>query len=339
MVSNRQFADLINDVRETEELANDYLVPSSQAQMYNDSYFSFGNMEYKMRDVAHTQLATKLKIPNGFYNRMGEHEGLRTTVVNRLLPDLEKPAFVRTVGNEMRAYLSDRYKPISNLDVLNASAPVLRDMDVEVKSSSITEKRMYLQVVFPKMEGQVAVNDIVQYGLTISNSEVGYGMVKVSPTIWRLVCSNGLIRAAEVNHRHIGKQMEMGEDYTVFSDEAKIADRQAFFLKLRDTIQASVNEAKFDVWLQQMRGAAATPVKDLVKTVSKITKQFNISDSLNDFVVNNVANEGTMSKWGVINGITAIAHNTEDRDLQYHVETVGSALLDMTEAQWSRVAA
>jgi hypothetical protein len=164
-------------------------------------------------------------------------------------------------------------------------------------------------------------------------------MVKVSPTIWRLVCSNGMIRAAEVNHRHIGKQMEMGEDYTVLSDEAKIADKMAFQLKLRDTIQASVSELKFNEWVEQMVDATHVGVHDLVKTVSNVTKHFGISDTLNDLIVNNVANEGKMTKWGLINGITAVAHHTESRDLMFEVEKAGSALLDMPHAQWTRIAA
>lgn len=202
MVSNRIFGDMVSEIKELDDISNDYLVPSSLGVMEGDTHFTFNNSSFNMKDVAHTQMANKLKIPAQFYDRMGKHEGLRTQVVNRLLPETNKSMFVRTTGGEMRAFLSDRYKPISNIDVLEAAAPVLQGMEMQVKSSSLTEKRMYLQVAFPKLEATVEEGDIVQYGLTISNSEVGYGMVKVSPTIWRLVCSNGLIKSAEINHRH-----------------------------------------------------------------------------------------------------------------------------------------
>lgn len=339
MVSNRNFSEMVSELNSDEQFKMDYLVPSSRLQMQGDGAMSFNDNEFQMREVAHLQVANKLKIPKQFYDRMGDHEGLRTTVVNRLMPEYGKTSMVRTTDGDMRAFLSDRYKPIENLDVLNAAAPVLRDMHVEVKASSLTEKRMYLQVAFPKLEAEIQLNDVVQFGLTITNSEVGFGMVKVSPTIWRLVCTNGMIRSAEINHRHIGKQQEMGEDYSVFSDEAKVADKVAFALKLRDTIQATVSEASFEAWVSQMKGAVNDRINDVVKTVANVSKNYGISEDLNDFMINNIAEEGNLSRWGVANAVTNLAHHTDSRDLQYEVEQIGSKIIDMSAAQWTRIAA
>lgn len=338
MVSNRNFSQMVSEINDDMNVKMDYLVPASHMEMQDDKVMMFSDNSFAMREVAHLQVANKLKIPKQFYDRMGEHEGLRTTVVNRLMPEYGKTSMVRTIDGDMRAFLSDRYKPIENIDVLNAAAPVLRDMQVEIKSSSLTEKRMYIQVAFPKLEAEINLNDVVQYGLTITNSEVGFGMVKVSPTIWRLVCTNGMIRAAEINHRHIGKQQEMGEDYSIFSDEAKVADKLAFSLKLRDTIQATVSEATFEAWVSQMKGAVHDKFNDVVKTVANVSKNYGISEDLNDFMINNIAEDSNLNRWGIANAVTGLAHHIDGRDLQYEVEQIGSKIIDMTPAQWERMA-
>ena len=46
------------------------------------------------------------------------------------------------------------------------------------KRQDITDTHMYIKVINKKLKAEVAVNDIVQAGLVISNSEVGLDVYK-----------------------------------------------------------------------------------------------------------------------------------------------------------------
>jgi hypothetical protein len=198
---------------------------------------------------------------------------------------------------------------------------------------------MFLQVVFPSMTRDVAVGDAVQYGLTISNSEVGAGSVDVSSMIWRLVCSNGMVASSVVNSRHVGRQASGGEDYSIFSDEAVRADMQAFKLKLRDTVEAAISDTAFDAIVDQMRDATQDRITRPEQTVRNVTKRFDLSEDFGDLILGNMIEESNMSRWGVVNGITALAKQIESPDRQYEIERLGHSVLTLSPSEWSVIAA
>lgn len=339
MDSGMTYNKMVERVLEDERVKQDFIVPPNDLRMINDSTLIYGDSSGLLKQTAHQNISQKLRIPAQFYNRMKEVPGLRSHVVTELLHNQEKPMFVRELRGNVRALLSDKYKTIDNSEILTAASPVLRDMDIMFRSANITDERMYLQFTFPRMEGEVAVGDVVQYGLTITNSEVGRGMVNVSPTIWRLVCSNGMIVRSEVRHRHVGKRMDGMEDYTVFSDETIVADQKAFRMKLQDTILATASEVKFDNIMAELRGAVGDKFDDPVKTMKNVTKRFSLSQDEEDLMLGNLFEDRDRSRWSVINAVTAMAHKTEDANKAFEYEKLGSEILVLNKSQWSVIAA
>ncbi|MBD3277134.1 MAG: DUF932 domain-containing protein, partial [Candidatus Aegiribacteria sp.] len=191
--------DFTRQLVEVERNKADYVVPTTKMEMQEDERLAFGGMRYDLNSWAHGQLASKLRIPKTYYDRIGEYPGLRTKNVNTLLEREEGKRMVRTVGNTARAVVSDRFKPIDNMLVANAFTSALEHSkesggrNVDIQSGTVTEKRMYLQVTFPAMEAPVEVGDIVQYGFTLSNSEVGAGAIDIRHMVWRLKCKNGYV--------------------------------------------------------------------------------------------------------------------------------------------------
>jgi hypothetical protein len=340
MVSSLSYAQLTQRAIDNDRSKMDFLVPSKEMCMENDSHMRFDDKLYGINATAHNQLAGRLKIPTQFYHRMSEYSGLRTEVVDRLLSEDDRTFMLRTLNGDARAFLSDRYKPIDNVEVLTAAAPVLRDMPITFRSADISETRMYLQVSFPGMEAEVQVGDVVQYGLTISNSEVGMGMVRVSPTLWRLVCQNGMIRHTEIQHRHVGKQMDMGEDFSIYRDETIEADRVAFRLKLQDTIQQSVQDSYFASLLDASREASEDKVENIVKTVKNVTRHFGMSEGLEEELINSMALDmGAPSRWKIANAVTGMCHKDSKSDAQFEYEKIGAQIVDMKPAIWKGIAA
>ena len=339
MVSQLSYADLTAKVVTQDKSKDDYLVPARSMEMYQDHAIHFNESHFEMNGTAHQQLATRLQIPSAFYQRIASYQELRTDIVNRLLSEDERTFFFRTHDNVGRAVLSDKYKPIDNVDVLTAAAPVLREMNLQFMSADITETKMYLQVTFPGMEADIDVGDTVRYGLVISNSEVGMGMVRVSPTLWRLVCANGMILQTQLKHRHVGRQMDMTEDYGIYRDETIIADQKAFRLKLQDTIQMSVNEAFFESMVNSARSASLQPITKVAATVKNVTRHFGMEESKEEDIMNALAIEGQPTKWKIINAVTGLCHKEESSDAQFEYEKIGGDILDMPEAKWKSLVA
>ncbi|MCK5641547.1 MAG: DUF932 domain-containing protein, partial [Gammaproteobacteria bacterium] len=208
----------------------------------------------------------------------------------------------------------------------------------EIKASTLTDKRMYMQIVFPHTAKEIVKGDMVQYGLTLSNSEVGLGAVKVESTIWRLVCSNGMIGKSIVNRKHVGRRIDENDNMDLFRKETVQADLKAFTMKLADIIKYSMQEAEIEALYAPMREAAGMKLEKPEETVQNITKRYGLNDQESQHVLRNMLSENNWSKYGIINGVTNAAHITENPDRQYDLERIGSDILDLPASQWEVLA-
>jgi hypothetical protein len=97
--------------------------------------------------------------------------------VNHWFQETPERRMIRTLDGQARAFLSDRYHRIDNERIADAVLPVLvADCGHgAVVSCCITDSKLYLQALFPRLEGEVKTGDPVQGGVIISNGEIGNG--------------------------------------------------------------------------------------------------------------------------------------------------------------------
>jgi len=98
--------------------------------------------------------------------------------------------------DRLRGILSSRYAALDNAQLLDALRPLLLDRQerLEVKDFALSEESLHLRLVDPQLAREVLKDDRLMVGFHVSNSEVGRHSVRVDALVWRLVCSNGLIR-------------------------------------------------------------------------------------------------------------------------------------------------
>ncbi len=127
-----------------------------------------------LNEVAHKQLAERLQIPQKYYHKMRfEYPSLLDDNINSWLAKNPDRRMIRTLDGHARAFLSDRYRRLDNLELADAVIPIIKEMKgAEIVSCDITETHMYIKVINKKLKAEVAVNDVVQAGIVISNSEV-----------------------------------------------------------------------------------------------------------------------------------------------------------------------
>ena len=151
--------------------------------------FESGNktMKFGINPLAHQQIASRLGIPLKYYQRMqAEAPALLDENVNNWLEQTPARRMLRVMDGNIRAFLSDRYRHLDNLELCAAVLPIIHEMKgVIIESCEVTEVHLYLKVVNKKLKTEVAVGNVVQAGFVISNSEVGLGHLTVEPMIFR----------------------------------------------------------------------------------------------------------------------------------------------------------
>lgn len=288
-----------------------------------------------MRQTAHQQLGTYLDIPRKYYDRMLENDqGLLAYNVNHWLHKEPELRLLRTIDGHARAFLSNRYRRIDNLDIAKITLPIIGEMpEARYESCQITDDFMYIKVVNPKLTAEVVPGDIVQAGLVISNSETGLGAICVQPLVYRLVCSNGMVvNDAKTRRHHVGRINTTDENFMLYSKETIAADDHAFVLKIQDTVRAVVDEAKFARVVDQMR--ASTEVKldtsklpDVVKLASS---SFGITETEGDGIFQRLIEDHDYTLYGLANAVTRYSQDVADYDRASKLEEIGYSVMTMS---------
>lgn len=225
-----------------------------------------------------------------------------------------------------------------HFEVASAVLPIISGMDgASVESCELTDSRMYLKIVNPRVTAEVKKGDIVQAGIIISNSEVGMGSVNVSPLVYRLVCSNGMIaQDGAVRKYHVGRANESGEDFSIYRSETIEADDKAFLMKLEDSVKAAVDQARFAAIVDKMREAteATMDAKVVPQVVELASKEYGITEAEGKGVLGHLIAGGDLSLYGLANAVTRQAQDVESYDRSTELEATGYKIITMAPALW-----
>jgi len=302
-----------------------------------------GPASYGITSLARRQLAEKLKIPFAYFERMRQEQPtLLDRNVNTWLQSEDERRMIRTLDGRVRAVLSDRYRRLDNFDLAESVLPILQQLpEVKFESVELTETRMYLKVVTPRLKYEMAPGDVVQAGVVITNSEVGQGTLSVQPLIYRLVCRNGLIAwDRTLRKTHVGRtQGAQDEGIAVYQDDTLRADDKAFFLKVRDVVQAAVSETTFRQIAQKMQKTLHIPlVGDPVKTVEVLANRYDLTDTERSGVLRHLITQGDLSGYGLVNAVTHYSQEVEDYDRATDFELLGGKLIELPSDEWKGLA-
>lgn len=200
---------------------------------------------------------------------------------------------------------------------------------------------MYLKVVTSRVQFELAPGDVVHAGVVISNSETGQGSLSVSPLIFRLLCRNGLIAADQsMRKTHIGRMSETSPDeVTIFKDDTLAADDAAFFLKVRDTVQAAVSQATFSLIAERMRKTMGIKlVGDPVKSVERLAVKYLLQEHEKVGVLRALIKDGDLTGFGLVNAVTGYAQELDLYDRSTELEAIGGRMLEQGAKEWSELA-
>jgi hypothetical protein len=344
MMKGISLSDLARKIEANRELKRDYVADTTAMRMEVQedktpvlAVSSHG--DFPILPVAHDQIGARTQIPAKYYDRMlKEAPDLLATNVNRWFAQNPERRMVRTLGGDTRAFLSNRFQRIENEQIAEAALPVLADLpQVQIVSSEVTDRRLYIHFVVPTIQGEVKVGDVVQAGGIISNSEVGLGSVSVAGLIWRLWCLNGAKTADAFRRNHVGRAVE-DDGVMDWADDTRRADDATVLLKVRDMVRAVVDESRFRATLGKLQGLTEGRITgDPTKAVEVLAAQVNATETEKGGILRSLIEGGDLSAWGLLNAVTAQSHKATSYDRAVEMEAAGGSLIDLPTDQWKRV--
>lgn len=292
--------------------------------------------------TAHRQMGDHLGIPRKYYDRMREENiGLLAHNVNTWLRQKPEQRMIRTIDGRARAFLSNRYRRIDNIDIARITLPIIQEIpDAIYESCNLSDDYMYIKVVNPKLTAEVVPGDIVQAGVVISNSETGQGAVCVQPLIYRLVCSNGMtVNEARTRRNHVGRVSSADENLLIYSQATLEADDKAFIMKVQDTVRAAVDEARFARIVDTLRESSEKKLNtaDIPSVVKLASSSFGITEAESDGVFNHLIQDADYTLYGLANAVTRYSQDVESYDRASKLEEIGYQIITMSPELFRRI--
>lgn len=311
---------------------------------------------YSLNSWSKGQLAQYADIPKAYMERLiTERPELAANNINHGLERVAKQSrksgapesrLVRTLDGNVRGLLSSRYRILDAHDMLEAVFPVIADRGMNVASSEVTERRLFIKALSPKLQTEVKKGDVVQYGLVVSTSDVGAGSVRVEPLIFRLACLNGMISTTAIRRFHVGKNQAEDDVRELLSDRTRELTDAAFWAQVRDVVIGSMKPENFEREVDKLRLAANLEIKnfDLPRVVELTMKAVNITgEEKKNSILAALANgnEGAgLTQWGLINSFTRAAKADElSYEESIEMERAAGQILELPRKSWEHISA
>ena len=292
--------------------------------------------------IFHRQIGTHLSIPAKYYAKMQEeHPALLADNVNAWLDRSEAQRMVRVLDGAARAFLSNRYLRMDHFPVTQAVIPILGEIsEIRFESCQITDNRMYIKVVNPALEEEVAPGDVVQAGLLISNSEVGLGSVSIQPLIYRVRSQTGMfINDSATKRNHVGRTHFAEIHFQLNATESFSLDDHAFLETIQRSVRSAGNLERFHSVVDMMRRARELPInrEDIPGVLRQTGRDFGITESEQTGVMQHLVESDDMTQYGLANAVTRHSQDVDSYDRATDLEGIGYSIMAMPQNQWNRI--
>ena len=357
----RTLEDLAREITRQSQAKRDYLVPTGVMSMTLEvqpsaeagappvlvPQIAFGEGEQAvnlgLRQLAHRQIGEFAKIPAPYYDRMlATQPQLLAENVNTWLRAESKTRLVRVLDDRMRAFLSDSYRPLENIDLAEAVLPVLGQLEVEIVSSEITEQRFYIKAVDKRIvkdiptgrklgDGSHVFFDTLSPAIIISNSEVGAGALSVETAIWTKVCTNLASFGTNMRKFHLGARADIGEElFKMLSPETRKLSDKALWSQARDVVKNAFEQTQFEALTGKLVETTEQELTGKIeKVVELVGRKFEMAEGERESVLQNLIKGGDLTRYGLFNAITRTAEDLPSYDRATQFERFGGKIIDL----------
>lgn len=170
-------------------------------------------------------------------------------------------------------------------------------------------------------------DDWIIPGIHIGNSEVGQGSTEVAPRAVRVICMNGTTMDTVIASRHVGRRAEANALDPFISRETLEKENEALWAGIQDIVKACFDPEQFRAMVEAMSASTDEVIAEPVRAVDDTINRFNIAPARKQQLLNHLLAGGDPTRWGLINAVTAMAHDVEDPIEAHQLEQVGGQML------------
>jgi hypothetical protein len=221
--------------------------------------------------------------------------------------------FLRAKHNTIRAVLTEHYSPLDNALLMESLMPMLGNR-YAVDWCALSPESLHLRLIDPRRTREILPNDALTVGVHIANSEVGFRSVTVDALVYRLVCSNGMVRLVKgkslLRQRHIH------------------LDRSRFRAALEEAVSDAFLTA--DGFIDELRRKTQQLVPDVEETIERLGERWKLSELVQEGIKSALARDVPQhqeSLYGLVNAFTATAQQLSD-EARYDLEVLAGRLAE-----------
>jgi hypothetical protein len=279
------------------------------------------------------QMAERANMPMAYVNHL-ENQGKWG---KKLLADNLRELFMhkestekyllRSVHNEVRGFLSNRFRRLDTKQLLETATGAFRDLGMVPVDGIGTDTRVRIRALLPVVFEPVP-NEIVAYGVTWGNSDYGNGAHVLQLFCLRLWCTNYASLESVLREIHLGARLD---ENTTWSDRTYKLDTERSVSMLDDALKSSLSPDKVNAMNALIVKAdeekvSPVQVNDYLKR--NLTKGLaeQVKDAFASADIENLP--PGQNKWRLSNALSWIAGKVEDKEQALDLQQLAGRVLE-----------
>ena len=316
-----------------------------------------------MKRAAYHQLAerTSPPMPTRFFDALMEERPNRLAdLVNGLHADDPKKRLVRCLDNEIRAWLSNSYRVLDNLDIAFTCMEEAQKKNAQVFEADLSDRRMRIkfttQDVWDKIDvtqrsgpqggwfaGAIGNRDLmgktimgarireelpggpgtIHPVVTALNSETGHGGFHIRIGLLLGMCFNVATLETVVSRVHLGERLEEG----MFSQETISAESKAIMLKARDAVRAAFDQNKFAAMVAKAKAAQADKLEAPGAAIDNIIATGAVNEEQREALLMYFHRDYDPTRFGLAQAVSRLAQDLDEPDDAGELENLAGKII------------
>lgn len=239
-------------------------------------------------------------------------------------------ALIRSVENQVRGFLSDRYRRLDSRPLLETFCAEAQALGAVPIDGSVSDLRVAMKVLLPVVFEPIP-GEALCLGVEWGNSDFGAAKHSVRAFIYRLWCLNGATMEDALSQVHLGGRLA---DDIAFSNRTYELDTKTSISALKDIVRGTLSAPKVESLLVGIKAAHEKKVdwktmrtKLAKKLLANEIKAVEAAYESEDVVM---LPEGK-NLWRVSNALSWIAGKTEDADRRLELQRFAGEVINGKE--------
>jgi hypothetical protein len=241
------------------------------------------------------------------------------SILNSAFGRQDKVYLTRSVNNEVRGFLSDKFRRIDSRPIVGALVEQAVQYGAVPIGAMSLDTKVFLKMLLPQIFEPVP-NEVMAFGIVFQNSDFGDGALTMKGFVYRLWCTNLAMCEDAFRQVHLGRKVSLLD--IQLSDRTYELDTEATASLVKDVTKAILSPQAVKGKLDRVKDAAEREIdaKAVIKSL-KDQSRINKEESEEIAKLYNSAEVRTMpagqTAWRLSNAISLLAQScTAARSLE-----------------------